>query len=412
MATRIIDLDDQMDEIEFFRMLETKELQFDDNRDAEARETSRNQPEYWKEFTRTLSEILASREDRDAFAHIKRAIELSTEGSSPTLNKNGATPILTSDIPILREQITQRTRVFVAENPWFAIAATLLALAHRLAAHVQARSAMRAEATAALLNDPRMTSAFLQVGNVRTVEWEVVSRINRMTETANQLKEQRETIAAEAKNLGDLQARLSDEVREAKTLNDDLYKLKIENINEEWKQLSSEIAAEHDALKKQTAEAFVLEGAETLWEKKASGHAKRFWWGLAAMTLVVGSGILLFYIHGKNFIFGLSPKNDGDLPYAVLAMIGICVVSIAWVLRFLARFIHENMILQTDSTHRRAMLQTYLALVGDKGAKMESTDRVLVLNAIFRPLPGHQAEDVAPPTVLDLAKSTIASKSP
>lgn len=412
MATRILDLDDQMGELEFFRMLETKELRFDDNRDAEARETSRNQPEYWKEFTRTLSESLASREDRDAFSHVKRAIEFAIEGPSPTLNKDGTIPVLTSDIPILREQISQRTRAFVAKNPWFATAATLLALAHRLAAQAQARSAMRAEASAALLNDPRMTSAFLKVGNVRAVEWEIISRIDTLTETANQLKEQRSAITAEAKKIRDFQIKLTDEIREAKSLNDDLFKVKFDSIGDGWKKISNEIADEHEALKKQTAEAFVLEGAQTLWEKKASGHAKRFWCGLIAMTLIVCGGILLFYFHGKNFIFGLSPKNDGDLPYAVLALIGICIVSIAWVLRFLARFIHENMILQTDSTHRRAMLQTYLALVGDKGAKMESTDRVLVLNAIFRPLPGHQAEDVAPPTILDLAKNTIANKSP
>jgi hypothetical protein len=86
------------------------------------------------------------------------------------------------------------------------------------------------------------------------------------------------------------------------------------------------------------------------------------------------------------------------------------VIAIAWVFRMVARWVMSSLTLGDDAEQRRAMLETYFALVGDPNAKMEPSDRILILNAIFRPLPGHQSEDVAPPTLTDLIKSEISGK--
>ncbi len=50
------------------------------------------------------------------------------------------------------------------------------------------------------------------------------------------------------------------------------------------------------------------------------------------------------------------------------------------------------------------MTRTYRALVADKDSGVAEKDRLVMLNAIFRPLPGTQVDEVAPPTILDLMK--------
>ena len=54
------------------------------------------------------------------------------------------------------------------------------------------------------------------------------------------------------------------------------------------------------------------------------------------------------------------------------------------------------MTLRADAQHRQSMLETYLALRGEVGLKDE--ERVIILTALFRPLPG-QGPDENPPTV-------------
>lgn len=110
-------------------------------------------------------------------------------------------------------------------------------------------------------------------------------------------------------------------------------------------------------------------------------------------------------LSGPEFLAKIPKEADGEIPYATVAMLTVCVIAVGWLLRFLGRFVTENMVMQSDASQREVMIRTYLALVGDEHAKMEQADRTLILNAIFRPLPGHQREDVAPPTLVDVVKS-------
>jgi hypothetical protein len=83
---------------------------------------------------------------------------------------------------------------------------------------------------------------------------------------------------------------------------------------------------------------------------------------------------------------------------------GIPVLGAAWLLRLISRFLNNNQVLADDARHRQVMTQTYLALVADPNSQVTEKDRLIMLNAIFRPLPGAQTDEVAPPTILDLLK--------
>jgi hypothetical protein len=158
------------------------------------------------------------------------------------------------------------------------------------------------------------------------------------------------------------------------------------------------------AFKQSLSEEVKLRSASTLWSERARWH--RF---VAVISLAAFIGILclaLWYISAyfKQIVDVLPKDKDNHIEYASVALLAIPAIGIGWGLKVLARFIQNNSILGDDSRQRQAMTRTYLALVADKDSGVTEKDRLVMLNAIFRPLPGTQVDEVAPPTILDLMK--------
>jgi hypothetical protein len=158
------------------------------------------------------------------------------------------------------------------------------------------------------------------------------------------------------------------------------------------------------SFKESLSEELKLKSANDLWKDRARWHR------LAAIIyfILFGSlvlGVLLFGLWNFTAIVKELPKDSaGHIEYAGLALLGIAALGIGWCLKLLARFVHTNSILGDDSRQRQAMTRTYLSLVADKESQVTKEDRIIMLNAIFRPLHGSQNDEVAPPTILDLMK--------
>ncbi|MCP9627366.1 DUF6161 domain-containing protein [Rhodopseudomonas palustris] len=158
------------------------------------------------------------------------------------------------------------------------------------------------------------------------------------------------------------------------------------------------------AYKQSLSEEVKLRSASALWSERAFWHRATAMMALAAFFgLICGS---LWYLADHfNSLVNLLPRDkDGHVEYVSIALLAIPAIGVGWLLRVLARFVQSNSILGDDSRQRQAMIRTYLALVADKDAQVTEKDRLVMLNAIFRPLPGTQIDEVAPPTILDLLK--------
>lgn len=165
------------------------------------------------------------------------------------------------------------------------------------------------------------------------------------------------------------------------------------------------------AAKQQVTETEIFRSAVSLWERKASAHRKAYrGWLLSLFACVVGIIVIVVYKGPEIYPVLPKAKESNDVTYLVLAACVASVIGIGWLLRFFGRFVTENMIMHHDAQQRAVMLQVYLHLVGDPSSKIEQTDRTLIFSAIFRALPGHQVEDVAPPTLADLIKSAASPK--
>ncbi|MCW2274783.1 hypothetical protein GJ654_19140 [Rhodoblastus acidophilus] len=186
----------------------------------------------------------------------------------------------------------------------------------------------------------------------------------------------------------------------------ELIKVSEKNIDEFIETSTQKVIA----IKALAHESSSLESAANIWKSKVIKHYFVFILGIIALS-VLSVGFAWAVLWNIDAIISHLPKKtDGDIPYGALAIMIIPLLACLWVLRIAGLWITNAQTLAEDSEQRRAMLDTYFALVADENAKMEQSDRILILNAIFRPLPGHQTEDVAPPSLLDLASDAMGGK--
>lgn len=281
-------------------------------------------------------------------------------------------------------------------DPWVFLAVILDRFREAVAEAIRSADPTIRLGLTQLMSDPRLTSAIAIYTAAVEIDRAIDGPNQVAAEMAQRISESRSEIARQKQEWAQLTARRASETEKS--------------VAEQTVAAEAFFADANDritAMLKQAIAAVTLQSATSLWSRKAIRHCVGFWAGLLFMTAIVCMALYQAYWHAPKFLADLPKKADGEVSYITVIALIACVAASAWLLRFIGRFITENMVMQTDASQRHVMLQTYLALVGDKEAKMEQADRTLILNAIFRPLPGHQSDDIAPPTLLDLARNAL-----
>lgn len=366
---------------EFMVALSHRRLSFRANETAQARETEVGQKRLWRSLITSFRPAAANLEGNlNRLADtVDRVIDESPIQSQP--DPVGGVE-LSCHFPMLLADEIAGFQQLLNQRPWPSLAAVFIALQFPI---WSSRAAHRSEHLDQILSDPRMQTA-LFAAQIELLEENPLKRLSQ--------------------NLVDDAERMEELLKDASSVRTSLFNAEAERAGR-FETFLQQASDDIEAARKQATEAGILLSATHLWARKAILHGVGFWLGLAAMAGIVGTGLYMAYLHGPAFLASLPKKADGEVTYVTVALITICAIAAGWLLRFIGRFVTESMVLQTDADQRRVMLQTYLALVGDKDAKMEQADRTLILNAVFRPLPGHQSEDVALPTLLDLARSAV-----
>ena len=139
---------------------------------------------------------------------------------------------------------------------------------------------------------------------------------------------------------------------------------------------------------------------------------------LVWLAVLGGLGATLVFIVAMMFMleasgidatgwFDLTPPAGRTVALSayvvVTGAVGTVLTALFWAARILVRNYMTERRLEGDAEERRTMTQTYLALV-DQGAASED-ERLIILNALFRPSPdqptGDEAgSDVALPAIL------------
>lgn len=172
------------------------------------------------------------------------------------------------------------------------------------------------------------------------------------------------------------------------------------------------ILPELEAAKAEVKVDGIIGTAYQAWAKKQRNH----WIAFGVGTFIFATSIIgllivavLYQADILGFVKSMSIietlDKDGNATsmtslFGRLAAISIPVAAIAWILRLISRFTLQNLSLANDAGQRKVSIDTYSKLVGTEGA-LDDKDRTIMLNAIFRPLPGTAEPDINPPNLLD-----------
>ncbi len=213
--------------------------------------------------------------------------------------------------------------------------------------------------------------------------------------------------------VGDLKKFLTGAYSKIKSIDEDYSKFKSESesgINElraNYNNFYNNSVGDLRALKLALLEKNRIGAAEQVWRVKSRTHRITGWISFSIVMI-----ILVSFIYLSVFEWALIKQEVSDIlkqagGYAALPVVLAPVLAATWVVRLLSRLSMSEFMLADDAYQRTAMAQTYYILVSDQEAGMQKGDRLLVLNSLFRPLPGHQAEEVNPPNFAELMKEMM-----
>lgn|GEM_PF-2366702 len=164
-----------------------------------------------------------------------------------------------------------------------------------------------------------------------------------------------------------------------------------------------------------------IDSTKKLWRSRASWSTASFWFSAIAITgafaapVIAASGNLDAILAGLRDIGDAATKGlptdatNAQLLTATISRLAIITVPLAiyfWAVKLLVRFNARSMILMDDARQRSTMMDVYFHLIEKNGATQE--ERALVLNALFRPAPGHGPENVDPPNFTELLSKAAA----
>jgi hypothetical protein len=170
-----------------------------------------------------------------------------------------------------------------------------------------------------------------------------------------------------------------------------------------------------DAFKTAAYEALKIDASHKLWSDEAKKHKMAYWCSSIVIAALIGIPIvgivteyrqILEILHSLNVssLEGLPPNIDGAMLTAIsisrLTIIALPIALYFWLIKLSVRFNTRSLAMMDDANQRNTMMHTYLNLI-EKGAA-QTEDRALLLNAIFRPAPGHTSEGIDAPNLADL----------
>ena len=181
--------------------------------------------------------------------------------------------------------------------------------------------------------------------------------------------------------------RISDEVMETKNT----AVTELTGLRTNWGEFQQAANKEWQGLKETFEEHLRLNTPAAYWQEKAasaSGAARRALTVFTAAALVIIGAIILF---GPEFLVRLAAV-EGIGSFAPLALVSIPTQIALWGLRHFARLFVANLERSADAGMRATMTTTFLALTKEQG-NIEKEERLLVLEALFRPPPAAGTDD-------------------
>ncbi|MCM2455319.1 hypothetical protein HGO37_07980 [Rhizobium sp. CG4] len=245
---------------------------------------------------------------------------------------------------------------------------------------------------------------------VRRIDTTIQYAQARSSEVDSLLHEHREAIA---KIYGDT-------TKTIKGMNTDIeaQSARLKQQDELFEKIVAGVSTAEDHVKafaKAVREELKVDATKKLWNHRATDSARSFWVsaGLIAFAIIYPpfwvfknlDTVLLILAHVSEAATTALPNGSGIVQNAASAISRLVIISAPlalyfWSIKLLVRFNMRSLALMDDAHQRQTTMDTYFHLVENN--KVTAKERGLMLNALFRPLPGQGQDNVEPPNFVDL----------
>lgn len=155
-----------------------------------------------------------------------------------------------------------------------------------------------------------------------------------------------------------------------------------------------------------------LRAPATYWSERVATSNRTAGLALAAFVGVgAAAAISLFWNwDGVKELIAVSNKSSGINLLPAVA-ITLPAVLLLWLLRLISRIFVSGLSTARDSSHRSTLIQTYLALMAEESSGVTEQDRLLILQALFRPENVSADDDAPPPNLLEIMAKSAGIKA-
>ncbi len=143
------------------------------------------------------------------------------------------------------------------------------------------------------------------------------------------------------------------------------------------------------------------------WTTKARWHLAGAAMGFIGLLATAGL-IVAFVIWGPSLV--LTSEVVGILEYASVLLVALPALALFWIMKAIARIFVTNIQLHADAGLRHTMVTTFISLMQDPKNQMSTEDRILILQALFRPA-GAEAHEEGPPNWVDVLLRRMEGQS-
>ena len=145
----------------------------------------------------------------------------------------------------------------------------------------------------------------------------------------------------------------------------------------------------------------------TYWTEKARSHLVGAAIGFIGL-LAAASVIVAFVMWAPSLV--LTSEVVGNLKYASVLLVALPALALFWIMKAIARIFVTNIQLHADAGLRHTMVTTFISLMQDPKNQMSTEDRILILQALFRPA-GAEAHEEGPPNWVDVLLRRMEGQS-
>ena len=153
---------------------------------------------------------------------------------------------------------------------------------------------------------------------------------------------------------------------------------------DEWRTFFDTTQSEWKTLRDTFEGQLRLESPVKYWRDRADITSKAAKWSLGAFSIIAFVIIGVLVVVGPGFLERISALNNVG-PFITIAFVSIPALTALWGLKHVARLFVTNIERSADARLRETMATTFLALTKEGAATIDSKERLLVLEALFRP---------------------------